>query len=343
MKEPSIFTPFDDHFEEKDQNDNPFENNSNKTPQEKTAGWKGLLAWGSKPKSNTNSIDKPDFTAPSNKPISEVEEFDKELHQQTNPKFYIPSPFEIRLEDKVESSYEYLGRTIKSGVKKIINVDKRIQNWAHGRNKEDQFLERQDEIQAEAVANSIDSFVGGNLKLNHISIDVNKRNRLDVQDIKNKMERDQPLKFNIRTKKDFYEQKKREQILNPFEDEEQLVIDESDKFPEVNTKTQTAPSQSVTSTPIINTPFLDEYMSETDSKNIFGTSSMVNKPRAQVKIFDDDDDDTNIFPSRTFKTAPFKKNHQSSKIERVMNDDFLNFGDPVTTTKDKDPFESVFD
>jgi hypothetical protein len=327
--------------------DNPFEDddddqmNVKNIAQEKTGIWKGMMNWGSSSKPKTDAIDKIDFSSSTNKPISEADAFDKELDDQKKGKYSIKSPFEIRVEDKVESTYEYIGRTFKKGVKKFTNLDKKIQNWANGVNTKDQFMEREHEMQAEAVSNSINTFMGGNTKLNQISIDVNKKSKLNVHEIKQKLEKDKPLKFKIKTKQDFYEQKKKEKILNPFENEfEENVVE----FPDLNKINQSAPpSQPIAQVPQISTPFLDDFMSESDSKNIFGTTSMSKPKKSNVKIFDDDDDGASIFPSRQLNKVSFGQKQKSSGINQVMSDDFLNFGGAKSSKQEKDPFESVFD
>lgn len=330
----------DNPFDDEDDEDNGM--NVKNIAQQKTGIWKGMMNWGSSSKPQNAPIDKIEFTPSMNKPISEIDAFDKELDDQKSGKHFVKSPFEIRVEDKMESTYEYIGRTFKSGVKKFTNLDKRIQDWANGRNKEDQFIEKEHELQAEAVSNSINTFIGGNVKLNPISIDFNKKSKLNVQEIKKNIEKDKPLKFKIKTKKDFYDQKKKEKILNPFENETE---ENKVEFPNLNEINQHVPSQPITNVPQISTPFLDDFMSESDSKNIFGTSSISKHQKSHVKIFDDDGDDdgANIFPSQQFNNTPFGKNQKSSGINQVMSDDFLNFGGASNVKSEKDPFESVFD
>lgn len=301
------------------------------------------MNWRNKGEQNTSS----NKTTLNHKQLSETEAFDKELEMQQNKKINIPSPFDIAVEDKVESSYEFIGRKFKQGVKQMKKIDKKIQNWANGVKNEEKFLEREDELKAESESNNIDSFIGGNMKLKTVNIDPNKKISLDVEEIKNNLKKDKPIKFNIKTKKAFLEQKKKEEIINPFE------ADNNDfKFPELSKSTPI--QKSTPSKQNIDTPFLDEFMNDDDNKYIFGTSSM---SQSRVKIFDDDDD-CSIFPSNSFKRTNFNhpsnngfniqnrnnKNNINGNFSKVMNNDFLNFDKPkLTKNNNKDPFESVFE
>lgn len=324
---------FQDPFDEEGDSEVKLKN----VTQKKTGLWGGLISWNKKEQPKDVGEIKFDVNS-GNKALDENDQFDMELEKQKKGIGYIPRPFDIKVEDKIESSYEFLGRKVKEGVKKIKKIDKKIQNWAHGKNKEDQFLEREDEIKAEAVSNSINTFIGGNIKLNPISIDVNKRSKINVEEIANKIRNDKPIKFKIKTKKDFMEQKKKEEIMNPFE--EANDFDNTDFEFENQNKSLPKPQDNQ-----INTPFLDEFMSESDSKNIFGTSSITSKPvKSKVTIFgNDDEDDAQIFGSNTFQKNNFNNSKQNSQINRIMGNDFLNFGQTEQKKREKDPFESVFD
>ena len=148
--------------------------------------------------------------------------FDQEL-EDNKKKRYIESPFEIRVEDKVESAYEYIGRKFKQGGKALKKLDKTVLNWVRPKKKEETISINSNLI-AETQSNNITSFIGSNNQMGKIKLNTNRKIKLDINKMIDEIKKDKPLVKRIKTKKDMQRERQKERALNPFEEDFDLPI-----------------------------------------------------------------------------------------------------------------------
>ena len=283
-------------------------------------------------------------------------QFDAEL-EASKEKRYMQSPFEVRVEDKVESAYEYIGRKIKQGGKALRKLDKKVLGWINPP-KDTGKAPVNSHLLAEVQSRSIQTFIGGQQPMAPINLDTNKKLNFDLGKMIKEIQNDKPLVKRIRTKKDMQREKMREKALNPFEDDTDLPplppnFSSSDRKMEKYFGSNTSSNRpQPQSSPMISTPFIDDFTKEDfdfDDKNIFSNKiNIFSKPgqasdfqkRATPKIFDDDN---SIFGGK--KAGGNDNGFGDKAMQRVMADDFLNFhemDDAAKHISKKDPFADDF-
>lgn len=334
---------------------NPFEDDEDEVKAKDIINSKkGLWEGFGQSQSNAPSIIKGPF-GPQNQKSVEAQ-FDEELEQSKRKK-YVESPFEIRVEDKVESAYEYLGKKIKESGRALKKLDKKLLNWIKPKPKKEAAPVNATLI-AEVQSNSISTLVGGQ-SMPQIRLDTKKKLNLNVEDLAKKIQNDQPLVKRIRTKQDLLRQKQLEKARNPFEEDYDLPIPPPKSY---HTETSEQKIQKyfsdkphnahamVKSVPKpIETPFIDDFTKDdfdfNDGNSFSNKNSIFSKPsrpirsqRKTPKIFDDFDS-PQLTQSSPFSKARPGSEHPNSTIQKVMANDFLNFeglNDTQFTNKNKD-------
>jgi hypothetical protein len=283
-------------------------------------------------------------------------QFDNEL-EESKKKRYIESPFEIRVEDKVESAYEYIGRKIKEGGKALKKLDKKVLKWIKPEEKEKK-MPVNSNLMAEVQSNSINTFIGGQ-SLGAIQLDTNRKVNLNLEQMMNKIKNDKPLVKRIRTKQDLQRQKRLERASNPFEEDFDLPIPPPQGYESTDHKLQKyfndGPSyQQKQVVQPISTPFLDDFTKDdfnfdddntfSNKNNIFAKPSRpIQSQKKMPRIFDEYSapqlSQSTNFARRQNPMA--NANPQNSTIQKVMANDFLNFDeldDGAKYNKNQDPF-----
>lgn len=213
------------------------------------------------------------------------QEFDEEFDKKTKSGKF-KSPFDMRVEDKMESAYEFVGRKLKNGAKAIKRLDKTLLGFIKNKKKDDEEEEEKNKLDveifqtAQATSMGINSFFGGDSQLGQVDLTNSATPKFDIQDIINEVKNDRP------------------------------VVVPRKRKPE-----PTQPAQNNAS-PFAPTPFLDDLegdnfdLGDTDLKDKKSQNPNPKQPRAKVTIFDDDFANHRIqkkkgYPKELIDPSPF--------------------------------------
>lgn len=318
---------------------NPFEDDEEEVrAKDMISSKKGIWDGFNQPRTKGNQLGRGAF-GPQNQKNVEAQ-FDKEL-EESKKKRYVESPFEIRVEDKVESAYEYLGKKIKESGRALKKLDKKLLKWIRPPKQEKKIPVNANLI-AEVQSNSINTLVGGQ-SMPQIRLDPTKKLSLDVHQLAKNIQNDRPLVKRIKTKQDLLRQKQLEKARNPFEEDYDLPILPPKPFQSESTEQKiqkyfsdqprNAHSNARMAPQPIKTPFIDDFTKDdfdfndddtfSSKNNIFSKPSQpIRSQRKTPQIFDDFES-PQLSQSGSFSGN--RPNQANQTIQKVMASDFLNF------------------
>ena len=124
------------------------------------------------------------------------QKFDAEFDER---KKKTTSPFDIVVEDKIESAYEYVGRKLKAGGKMLKSLDKKILKMISRPRPEEESGDHEGNFDieihqsAQMTSNGIESFFGNGSQLGKIDLTNSATPKIDVQAILNDLKNDRPV------------------------------------------------------------------------------------------------------------------------------------------------------
>ena len=109
------------------------------------------------------------------------------------------SPFDIVVEDKIESAYEYMGRKLKAGGKILKSLDKKILKMISRPKPEEESVDMVGNLDieihqsAQMTSNGIESFFGSGSQLGRIDLTNSATPKIDVEAILKDLKNDRPV------------------------------------------------------------------------------------------------------------------------------------------------------